>query len=120
MDTQNDTAPDRGSGSSSYPQGCTDNGLLMRGLQRLTAAGKPQAFVLYTALAVRAMGKWHCWPKDKRLMRRHPRPAEDDPAVARGPRNRRAHHHAGQGCGWRILRTHRHFRPESRHIWRDG
>ena len=68
MDTQNDTAPDRGSGSSSYPQGCTDNGLLMRGLQRLTAAGKPQVFVLYTALVVRAMGKGHCWPSDELLM----------------------------------------------------
>ena len=66
-DTDTATANDRGSGSS-YPQGCTDNGLLMRGLQRLTAAGKPQAFGIYVALVVRAMGKGHCWCKDRRLM----------------------------------------------------
>ena len=40
----------------------------MRGLHRLTAAGKPQALGIYVALVVRAMGKGHCWCKDRRLM----------------------------------------------------
>ncbi len=54
--------------ASIYPRGCTDNDLLMHGLQVLGEAGKRHAFGLYTALVIRCAGKGHCFPKTEQLV----------------------------------------------------